>query len=331
MLLKKQRYLVVGGTTMDIICKANNLEKINLSHYKTMERFVCLRFASKTPLKDFVLDFGGSAANSACTLSKVGAAAYLVSCVGADYFGRACISNLKEFGVKSDFVKKRGKKTGFGISILSSDGEKSVLVYRGANDNLSSSDVSEGQVKKVDYVFITSLVSRENFLLFKKIVNICKKNNKPVIFAPSISMLREYKKELSRLEDYFDITIMNLEEARYYTSKFDIKDVIKKLPGVLRVVTADVLGAYAYDGDRILKTGIIPLRVIDATGAGDSFSATFCFEFFKSKSVESALIFATLCASLKINHTGARFNKSIKEINSALRKYKKYLKVKEIR
>lgn len=330
MLLEKQKYLVVGGTTMDIICHADNIEKINLSHYKTSEKVICIKFASKTPLSDFVLDYGGSAANSACALSKIGARVDLISCVGRDYFGGACINNIKDFGVSTNFVKRKGQKTGFGVSIITSDGEKSVLVYRGANDNLSARDISEKEITKVDYVLLTSLVSRENFHLFKKTLNLCKKKGKPIIFAPSISMLRKYKKELKKLEDIFDLTIMNLEEARYYTSRLDIKDVIKKLPGVVKVVTADVSGAYAYDGNKILKVGIVPLKVIDATGAGDAFSACFCYEFFRSKSVERALEFASICASLKVTHTGARFNKSTKDINFALKKYKRYLKVKEI-
>ncbi len=331
MLLKVQKYLVVGGVTMDIICNADNIEKVNLSHYRTSEKVICIRFASKTPLRDFKLDFGGSAANSAVTLSRVGDRVDLLSCVGKDYFGGACIENVKDFGVSTKLIKRRGQKTGFGISILTLDGEKSVLVYRGSNDYLSTKDISEKEIKKVDNIFITSLVSKDNFLLFKKILTLCKKNNKTVIFAPSISMLRDYKKEIKKLEKFFDITIMNLEEARYFTSRLDIKEVIKSLPGVVRVVSADVNGAYGFDGDRILKIGIVPLRVIDSTGAGDTFSACFCHEFLKTNSVESALCFATLCASLKVNHIGARFNKSLREVQSAYKKYKRYLSVKEIR
>ncbi len=327
MLLKNQKYLVVGGITMDVICLAD-IKKVNLNNSKTSDKGIYIKFSSKTPLKDFKLDFGGSAANSAVALSRVGNKVDLLSCVGTDYFGYASIKNIKDFGVSTKLVKRKGQKTGFGIAIITPDGEKSVLVYRGSNDNLSINDISEKEIIGVDAVFITSMVSKENFVLFKRVLSICNKNNKTVIFAPSISMIRDYKKEIKKLESFFDISIMNIEEARYYTSKFDIKDVIKDLPGIVRVVSADVDGAYAYDGDRILKIGIVPLKVIDSTGAGDTFSACFCSEFLKTNSIERALGFATMCASLKVNHIGARFNKSLREVEFAYKKYKRYLKVK---
>src|SRR3989344_967019 len=278
MLLKNQKYLVVGGITMDVICLAD-IKKVNLNNSKNSDKRIYLKFSSKTSLKDFKLDFGGSAANSAVALSRVGNKVDLLSCVGEDYFGGASIKNIKDFGVSTKLVKRKGQKTGFGIAIITSDGEKSVLVYRGSNDTLSIKDISKKDIIGVDYVFITSMVSKENFALFKKILSICDKNNKTVIFAPSISMLRNNKKKIKKLENFFDITIMNLEEARYYTSKFKIKDVIKELPGMVRVISADVNGAYAYDGGRILKVGIVPLKVIDSTGAGDTFSACFTSEF----------------------------------------------------
>lgn len=308
-------FFVVGSSTLDIIAKTNDVERIDIAG-KRVEHLVCISFASKSELESLELSPGGSASNSAIMMRTLGSSVCLLSAVGGDEFGRIVLKDLGKNGINTASVKVFGNSsTGIGLSILSAGGEKSVLVYRGANSALGQSDVSESAIKNSKRILITSLVSAKNYGLFKKVLALAGKHGKPVVFAPSITMLHSWMPELRKLRPRFDMVIMNYEEGRYYTGKDSIRDILGLLPGKIAVVTKDVEGAYAAGKSgkssknaKYFHVSAVPVKIKDTTGAGDAFSGAFAHAYYSTHSINDALKTAAAAAALKLTHKGAHFS-----------------------
>lgn len=325
-------FLVVGSSTLDILAKTSNVERIDIAG-KTVEKLVCISFASKSELEGLELHPGGSASNSAIMIRTLGSSVCLLSAVGKDEFGRLVLSDLKKNGIDPSSVKTfRNCATGVGISIISSGGEKSMLVYRGANSELGMVDVSEAEVRDSKHIFVASLVSEKNYGMFKRILELSRKYKKPVVFAPSITMLHSWMPELKKLRPHFDIVIMNYEEGSYYTGKSDVHEILDSLPGKVCVVTKDVEGAYAVEKNggrcRYFRIQSVPVKIADTTGAGDAFGGAFAQSYYSSHILSEALKTAVSAAALKLTHKGAHFSLKKAALDAFMKKNSSKLAVK---
>jgi sugar/nucleoside kinase (ribokinase family) len=335
------RFLLVGGATVDFYAYCGDLERIEIDS-KARQELVCLPFGSKTTLQDLHVHPGGSAANSAITLNQLGSKASLLAAVGADPVGKMLLASLKHHGISSGQVSViPGCKTSMSVVLRVPSGEKSILTYRGANDFLSKRGFNPQSIQGSDVVILTSLPSASNYQLFLQILKVAEKQHKLVAFAPSISMLTARKKELATLHERFDLAIMNTEEAEAYTASKNIKSAIHRLPGKVKVVTDASNGAYALAGGQLLHVPAAKVKVVDTTGAGDSFTAAFAHYYFTQilkavptqEACAKAATFALRCASavagLKLQHEGAHFTKREKDVEKFLQTHPE-LKVNRI-
>jgi len=105
-----------------------------------------------------------------------------------------------------------------------------------------------------------------------------------------------------------DYITPNEDEARYYTGRTDpaemaavfldhgVKNVIVKLGG---------RGCYFKDAETEIRLPSLPIRAVDATGAGDNFLAGFAAEILRGADVETALRFANACGAICTTAVGA--------------------------
>lgn len=319
-------FLAIGSAVVDIHAKINDIEKIEI-RAPSIERLVAISFASKTELEDLDTAIGGSALNSSFTMSHLGSKVALLSAVGDDIFGKWILTELACGQICSDFMTVKKGKTGIGIDLLSEDGEKSVLVYRGVLKELSPEDLPEKAVVQAKHIFLTSLVSEKSYALFLKAVRLAKKHRKSVVFAPSISMLHAYGENLKKMHQHFDLVIMNAEEAAYYTGKKTIRSMLAALPGRVCVITKDVDGAYAREGKKYYHIPSIPVKIKGTIGAGDAFSGAFASEYYRTKSVKNALKLAVSMAALKLQHVAAVFHPKSNELSDFMKKNASRLRI----
>src|SRR5712691_4030350 len=79
---------------------------------------------------------GGSAANTARWLSRLGARTSLIAAVGRDGVGRTLVEAVRSDGVVGHISRVTGARTGrFGVLVVSG-GERSFVTERGAADQL---------------------------------------------------------------------------------------------------------------------------------------------------------------------------------------------------
>jgi sugar/nucleoside kinase (ribokinase family) len=74
----------------------------------------------------------------------------------------------------------------------------------------------------------------------------------------------------------------------------------------LVVVKSGASGASAHTADAAWRAGVLSVRVVDTTGAGDAFDAAFLVEWLRSRNVEAALRAGNRLGAHVAGHLGAQ-------------------------
>ena len=321
--------IAIGDTVTDAFIK---LKEAKVSYDEEEHRnILSMVFGEKIPYESVeVIRAVGNSANAAVSASKLGLKSALITNFGDDQNGRECLENLKNSNVGIDFISiHRGKESNYHYVLWYND-DRTILVKH------QDYDRTWPEIGEPKWLYLSSLGGNTSNY-YKQISEYLSSHpNVSLAFQPGTFQIELGKDALKDIYARTKIFFCNVKEAGdvLELDTLGVEELLKRIRGLgpdIVVITDGPKGAYAYDGGRILKVGIVPLKVIDSTGAGDTFSACFTSEFLKTNSIEMALSFATMCASLKVNYIGARFNKSFHQVESAYRKYKKYLKVTELR
>ena len=129
-----------------------------------------------------------------------------------------------------------------------------------------------------------------------------------ICYNPSSYLIKNEKLKLKSFSKFVDILILNLEEAEIFTGKEGVSNCLKSIysygPKIV-VITDANRGSYVYDGQKeyFQKAIIIP-KVLDTTGAGDSYASTFFYFYSKGYSIKKCQYFAAKNASSVISKKG---------------------------
>jgi len=135
--LPKPRVLVLGDLMLDVVLVAS----------RTVE--------SGTDVPGRVeIRQGGSAANTARWLGRLGVAAQLVCSIGRDGAGRSLVLQLERDGVTVHARRIAGSRTGRIGVLVAPDGERSFVADRRAADLLSPEDLHENWFSRLDLIHV---------------------------------------------------------------------------------------------------------------------------------------------------------------------------------
>lgn len=94
----------------------------------------------------FQTGYGGKGANQCVAAARQGSRTALVAKLGADSFGGDYLRQLIAEGVNVEHVQQlEGQTTGVAQIAVSDGGENNIIIVVGANNSLSSSDVTKAQ------------------------------------------------------------------------------------------------------------------------------------------------------------------------------------------
>lgn len=222
---------------------------------------------------DYHTFFGGKGANQAITMAQLGEEVAFIGCVGQDDFGTQALKNLRDYSVSTTHVRQSGI-TGHAIIQVSDSGENSIVLFKGANDRLSTEQVldSEEVIRSASAVLLQLEVPLSSV---EAGITLAEKHGVPVILNPAPA---QYLSQgiLSKV----DVLTPNETELATLTGmEIDTDEKMKKAclalieKGVKAVVvTLGRQGAYVTDGNFSAKIPAIPAKVVDTTGAGDAFN-----------------------------------------------------------
>src|SRR6266542_4860775 len=232
---------------------------------------------------------GGSAANTARWLVRLGAPSRLVTAVGRDPIGRALVRELRSDGVRVHAARVAGRPTGRVAVLVGPGGDRSFVADRGAADALAAGDLRAGWFERAEalHLPVYSLLGRPLGEAGHLAVDLMRRAGGQVsIDLASIGPLLAGGHEAARalIADIApDILFATGDEADALLAGHSLEELLEVAPVVVvkrgaqgATALARVTGAAERAGhDLRFEVATRPVVASDTTGAGDAFDAGF--------------------------------------------------------
>lgn len=322
--------ITFGSAAQDIHLKSQAFKTVSDNKDFITGKGICLALGSKIDVDDVIFTTGGGGTNTAATFAKQGFRTAFCGAIGADVSGLEIVRELKHLRIDTRFVvKKRERHTNQSIIISSSGSDRTILVYRGASDVLAEKDIPWKKIKKAKWFYLAPLTG-ELCKGFEQLVNFAYENKIKIAVNPSKQQLSLPQEQLKRILAKVNILFLNQEEASFLTkiSFTEEQEIFRKIdeicPGIA-VMTKGGEGVVASDGKYLYSALPNPDRkIVDTTGAGDSFGAGFLSDFIRHNGdIEKAIQLGLANSEANLSQIGAK--------NGILEKSAKFNKVKVLR
>ena len=254
-------------------------------------------------LKDvemFSRQVGGAPCNVACTATKLGGNAEMITQLGRDAFGDLIVETLDNLGVGTQYLKRTNEaNTALAFVSLTKEGERDFSFYRKPSadmlysiDAVSAIDVNENDVLHFCSV---DLVESPMKYAHKKLIEKVTHVGGTIVFDPNVR-LPLWKNEAdckSAVHEFIPlahIVKISDEELEFVTGITDENQAIQWLfqgnvDAVIYTKGADGATVYFKDGNEISQQGF-KVKAIDTTGAGDAFIGALISKLLISDSTD---------------------------------------------
>ncbi|KAL6506883.1 hypothetical protein OROHE_022320 [Orobanche hederae] len=255
---------------------------------------------------------GGKGANQAVCGGKLQYPTYFVGQIGKDAHGKLIAEALEGGGVFLDYLSAVGDApTGHAVVMLQADGQNSIIIVGGANMACWPEVLDQECLEAVKNSGIVLLQREIPDSVNIQVAKAARSAHVPVILdaggvdAPIpiellkfIDILSPNETELARLTNMPTESFEQIGHAVGECHKMGVGQVLVKLGAKGSVLFTQ--------GEEPIRQPIISApKVIDTTGAGDTFTAAFAVALVEGKTKTECLKFAAAAASLCVQVKGA--------------------------
>ena len=254
---------------------------------------------------------GGAAANVATWLAHTGIQTFLIARVGDDAAGRTVLAELDRYGVRHSNTVIKDHSTGVVIVLVDKSGERTMFPDWGANSGLSPADLPPLEDISAIYLSGYPLINPASRQGVLDIIEIAQSKQLPIIFDPaSVGVLAEVgiATVLTWLP-MMDVLVLNEEEAHFLSGASNpvqaAATLLEHTPTV--VIKRGANGALGQSRTTsLIQVPSKETKVVDTTGAGDSFAAGFLPFWISGAGMEAAMVAGTATAAQCVAIVGAR-------------------------
>ena len=259
---------------------------------------------------EFSLGCGGKGANQAVAAAKCGSDVLMLTKVGDDIFGKNTLENLKSFGIDTSCCEiVPNMSSGVAPIFVSKSSQNSILIIKGANNNLNPEDIdaAEDKLKECKLIVLQLEVKLETVyhaIAFGKKHGIAvllnpapadplldlQKINSCEFFVPNESELATLTKMPVDTDEQVQAAARTLIEA-------GIKNVI---------VTMGSRGSMLVTKDDVVKVPCFKVQAVDTTGAGDAFIGSFSDSYVKTGDIVHSMKVGSAFAALSVQKRGTQ-------------------------
>ncbi len=293
--------ITIGSSTVDAFAQTDT-KSVSVKKGK-----IQYPSGEKILLSDLKFTIGGGGTNTAVSFSRLGLKTAYLGRMGEHSNSSRVIFELKKDKIDTSLVVRGKGRTGYSIILDPKGHDRTVLAYKGSNDCLNINQIKLSKLN-TNWIYFSSML-KEGFKTITKIADYAKKKGIKTAFNPSSYLAGKGKRYLSKMISKTDIIVMNKEEARMITRKQKIESMMKdllKMGPELAVITNGDEGAFAYDGENLRQVKASKIKVLDTTGAGDSFTSAFVAGQIKGKTIEESLKMGMVNAQSVITKIGAK-------------------------
>lgn len=300
----------IGDASWDIfIAPVEHEEFCSIDKKKCL---ICFNYADKIPVNEIYFVTGGNAANNAVSVTRLGIRAALVATLGGDKTGDIIIDALKNEGIDTSFItRQKDVISNYNTAVMYS-GERTIFTYHPPYNYQFPETLPSTR-----WAYLTSM-GKGFAPFYADVVGWARRNSVRVGFNPGSSQMKSGVDALRDLFPVIEILFVNKEEAKRFMGdgSDDIKTLLQGMVqlGVKKAVITDGdQGAYAYDGQKFYKIGVLPINAYERTGAGDAFGSGCMAAFIQGKGMDEALLWGTINSASVIGKIGPQAGLLTKE------------------
>ena len=285
--VRNKKIVVVGAINMDTL--------LNLGQIPHIGETITTKKRATIP--------GGKGVNQAIGAAKLGAEVYLIGKLGKDYEASILYDFLKVNNVNIEGVSTSTKvSTGHAYVYVKNNGESGIVVYEGANNQLSPKDIEShrNMFENASFCLLQTEINLETVECAAKTAHKC---GAKIILKPCavteisdglIKNVDIFMPNRNEIEQLCPQKISLEEKAQYFLDR-GTKHVI---------VTLDRDGCYLKDSEHSIYFEAADFEAVDTTGAADAFAATLAVYLSKNYDICTAIKYATYAAGFSITTQG---------------------------
>lgn len=287
--------------TFDVVCfGALNIDRLyKVNHIAKAEE--------ESEILDFKESPGGSAANTAVGLARLGVKTGFIGKVAAGRDGDYLLEAFRAEGVDTGgVVVSKSGRCGSVIGFVDEDGQRALYLDPGVNSTLKFEEIDAGYVADARFLHLTSFASNVPFEAQLKLVE--KATWIAVSLDPGMIYARKGLETLRPLIRKCFVVLPNESELRLLTGKSCEEGAEALLAEGVNVVAVKLgeRGCYVTDGKESHFVPSYKVDVVDTTGAGDAFCTGFLYGLLNGKPLKQCGTLGNFVASRVITEMGAR-------------------------
>lgn len=226
----------------------------------------------------YSLSLGGSADNTIRAMARLGTQVGFIGKVGRDTTGDFFEQALQNLGIAPTIF--RGEhRSGKCVSLVSPDGERTMLTHLGAAMELRAEEISAEIFDGYDCLYIEGYLVQDHSLIESAMRMAKSRGLKVAIDLASFNVVEENRDFLRRItREYVDIVFANEDEAKVFSGESEPINALQHISEMcdLAVVKIGTKGALIKYGSEVIHVGIMAAaKRVDTTGAGDFYAAGF--------------------------------------------------------
>ena len=292
-----------GALNVDKLFKVNRLAKAEEESF----------------IEDYAEACGGSAANSAVGLARLGCKVGFIGKVGCDKEGDSLVNDFRKEGVDvNGTIREKHGKSGSVLGFVDKKGARALYIDSGVNDTITFDEINVEYASQAQFLHLTSFVGEKSFQTQKRLLAALPKSVR-VSFDPGVLYARKGFAYLEPIIKKTYVLMPNAIELELLTGEPDYCKGADFMVGRGVKIVAVKLGGdgcYVTDGRERHLIEPFKVKVVDTTGAGDAFCAGFLYGLINGKSLFECGRVGNFVASRCVMKLGARaglpFGKDLK-------------------
>lgn len=278
--------------------KVLNIGSLNLDYVYSVDHMV--KEGETLAAHEMETFCGGKGLNQSIALAKAGAEVFHAGLIGED--GDPLLEICRENGVRTDYIRKIPGKSGHTIIQVDQNAGNCILVYGGSNRAFTEEYVQEvlSGFEKGDILLVQNEIN-----LLGRIVELAAEKGMTIFLNPSPMDERIREVDLSKIS----VFLVNEIEGGQITGQKETDAILsvfrEKYPEAAVVLTLGKDGAVYQDSSRQIRQEAYPVRAVDTTAAGDTFTGYFIAGWLKGQSVEACMNSSAAASGLAVSRKGA--------------------------
>lgn len=304
----------IGSATQDVFVFSEGAQIHRLQSLDREDAFLAFEYGAKVMVEQLFVTIGGGAVNTSIAMSKLGLQTGIVCELGQDAAGDTIVQGLAAAGVDTGMIARNvAVHTGYSVIITGFDGDRTVLVHRGAARDLAQSEVPWEKLAEARWVFLGSMAGG-SASLWNDVADFALQNGLKLAINPGSEQFKRGLQGLSPVLHATEIIFVNRTEAfklvglEYTRGDDDDREVMRRLHGAgcrLVVMTLGKEGAWGFDGRDFHFCPAAAVKVVSNLGAGDAFGSACLAALHRGLDLPQALCAGSANAGGVVSTMGA--------------------------